>query len=185
MTIKEIVICAFKLLGREDIVSELEGEEISAENAEAVQTMLYCVNAVENELARYYFPKRITESLSSENGEYYFSRFAFRPVKIVSVKAGLCAVSYSRTPYLIKCGSKQIEVEYEYLPEKKELEENSFYNVNELSVELIASGAAAEYCLISGAVQLSKMWESKYRDEVDAARAKSRLAVNIPPRRWV
>lgn len=185
MTIKEIVKCAFKLLGREDIISQIDEGVISAEEADNVQTMLYCVNAVENELARYYFHKTYTQSFSSKKGEYYFSAFEHRPLKILSVKAHGKSVDFSRTPYLIKCEYNEIEVEYEYLPEKKELENGSFYEENELSKELIAYGAAAEYCLISGAVQLSKLWESRYREAIDETRAHSRLAVNIPPRRWV
>ena len=57
MKVKEILIRAFGFLERSDIVSALSaGEDLEGEIKEAEQTLLYCYNAVENELARFYFP---------------------------------------------------------------------------------------------------------------------------------
>lgn len=186
MTIKEIVICAFKLLGRNDIAQTLsDGGTADGECADKLETMLYCVNAVEDELVRYYFPLKKAEEFVSSDGKFAFDKFAERPIKILSVKSAGKETEYSLFPQYLQCGKSCITVEYEYAPQKKALSGISAFDGTAVGEQLIASGAAAEYCLISGAVNLSKTWESHYRCEIDCAREKFRTYAYIPPRRWV
>ena len=75
MTIKDIAVCAFKLLGRSDIAVALSaGSELDNESAEKTEALVYCINAVEDELARYYFPAKWTEELRSADGKFYFKK---------------------------------------------------------------------------------------------------------------
>ena len=49
MTIKDIAVCAFKLLGRSDIAAALSaGSELDNESAEKTEALVYCINAVED-----------------------------------------------------------------------------------------------------------------------------------------
>lgn len=186
MTIKEIAVCAFKMLGRSDIAQTLlSGGTPDGEEAEKTDTLLYCINAVEDELARYYFPVKLTETLSSADGKYYFSAFTNRPVKILSVMADGKNAEYTASAQYILCAEKKITVEYEYAPAKKQLDDKSAFNGTAVGEKLVASGAAAEYCLVAGSIQLAQLWESRYREEIDLARGKFRTHAYIPPRRWV
>lgn len=186
MTIKEIAICAFRILGREDVAQILStGGTLEGESAEKTETLLYCINAVEDELARYYFPVKTAETLTSTDGKFYFSDFANRPVKILSVTADGKNVDYKAFAQYVFCAEKKITVEYEYTPAKKQLTDKSAFDGTAVGEKLIAAGAAAEYCLVSGAVQLAEHWESRYREEIDLARGKFRTHAVIPPRRWV
>lgn len=186
MTIKDIAICAFKLLGRNDLAETLSsGEDLDSEGAEKAETLVYCINAVEDELARYYFPAKYAETLTSTDGKYRFSSFAFRPVKILSVTADGKLVNYSAASQYIICADKKITVEYEYLPAKRCLEDASAFDGTAVGENLVAAGAAAEYSLVSGSVRLAQTWESKYREEIELARDKFRTHAAIPPRRWV
>lgn len=186
MTVKDVIVYAFKLLGREDAAENiLNGEELDKDSGEKQETLLYCYNAVEDELARYYFPLTDTQQFASNSGVYGFDDFNFRPVKILSVKADGKPVKFKIHPKYFRCAEKSVEVEYQYAPDKKQLSDTSAYDGYAVGESLIAAGVLAEYCLISGAVQASKSWESKYREQIDKAQKKHRASITIPPRRWV
>ena len=186
MKIKEIVFTALKLLGRGDIASALEkGETLSEEATRTADSLLYCVNAVIDELARYYFPLVHKEQLYLTLGKVNFSEFTFRPVKILNVTANGKKTEFKVYPQYLTAGGVSIEVEYEYAPDKKGLEDNCDYAGFDVSERLIADGAVAEFCILNGEVSASEYWEGEYRREIDRARSKYRKAAKIPPRRWV
>lgn len=186
MTVQDVIVYAFKLLGRNDIAENiLNYVELDEESSEKKETLLYCYNAVEDELARYYFPLTETEQFESDSGEYYFEKFKFRPVKILSVKAAGKPVDFEIYAKRFKCGRNSVTVEYRYAPDKKQFSGISEYDGYAVNESLIAAGVLAEYCLISGAVQASQSWESKYREQIDRARKKHKPSLSIPPRRWI
>jgi len=186
MTVKDIVIRALRFAGREDIAAALAaGQTVTGEAAETVETVLYCFNAVEDELARYYFPLTATEELFSVTGEFAFSEFSNRPVKILSATEYGKEVEYTLLPDRIKCKATLLNVTYEYAPSKKTLDDDSAFDGLTVSEELAAAGTAAEYCIICGAVQAAETWESRYRRDIDRAQKKTAACASIPPRRWV
>ncbi len=186
MTIKDIAVCAFKLLGRSDIAAALSaGSELDNESAEKTEALVYCINAVEDELARYYFPAKWTEELQSADGKFYFTDFAHRPVKILAVMSDGKTVDFKEYSKYIYCGHKSITVEYEYSPEKRGLEYASAFDGTAVGEGLIACGAAAEYCVVAGSVQLAAYWEGRYRRGIELLRGRMRARCVMPPRRWV
>ena len=186
MTVKDVIVYAFKLLGRDDVAANILNEaELDKESTEKKETLLYCYNAVEDELARYYFPLTETQRLSSNSGKYSFDDFKYRPIKILSVKADGKSVKFSVNTKYLACAEKDVTVEYRYAPDKKQLSNVSEYDGYAVNESLIAAGILAEYCLISGAVQASRSWESRYREQIDKAQKKNRTPLSVPPRRWV
>ncbi len=149
------------------------------------ETLLYCVNAVEDELARYYFPLKATENLSSQSGIYYFKNFAKRCIKILSVTANGKKCGYEVFPEYLRADAEDITVEYGYSPQIKTIDGDSEYDGVKVSENLIAKGAASEFCLIRGEMSLAELWESKYRQEIDLARKNGAAFGTLPPRRWV
>lgn len=189
MTIREVIIGALRRIGREDIAHDLEeGGEPAGENAEVVTTLLYCVNAAEDELARYYFPLKHTEHFSSEDNTFPFSRFSRTPVKILGVKSGRGEVKYKVYGDGIDVGitadEKEIDVTYFYTPKKKTMDENSEYGAL-FDGKITELGAASEYCLLAGETALAEVWETRYREAIDRARRKWEASAYIPPRRWI
>ncbi len=149
------------------------------------ETLLYCVNAVEDELARYYFPLKATENLSSQSGIYYFKNFAKRCIKVLSVTANGKKCGYEVFPEYLRADAEDITVEYWYSPQIKTIDGDSEYDGVKVSENLIAKGAASEFCLIRGEMSLAELWESKYRREIDLARKNGAAFGTLPPRRWV
>lgn len=200
--------CALKYLCRDDLLEKLnaqaeeveeaeDGEEVeeSAESAEIaagptyaedeIQTLLYCVNAVEDELARYYFPLKKSEALQSATGEYPFESFEKRPLRILGVTADGKKTEFESLIGGIRCDKTEICVQYEYSPYKKDLDGESEYDGVTVGANLIAKGAASEFCLIRGETSCAELWESKYRQEIDLAQKSCKTGCAVPPRRWV
>lgn len=186
MSIRDILYSALRRIGREDIAIDMEGGgEPEGEAAEVVQTLIYCINATEDELARYYFPLKCTETLySSENKTFYFADFLHTPVRILEVKSCGRDISYELQTNCIAADAQKIEITYFYTPKKKTLEDESQFGETGDGY-ITALGAAAEYCLICGEASMAEVWETRYREAIDRARKKSDAGAYIPPRRWI
>ncbi|MDE7306904.1 MAG: hypothetical protein K2N33_05885 [Clostridia bacterium] len=186
MRVKDIIISALKILGRADLAQKLsDGGELSAEESEKINTLLYCYNAVEDEVARCYIPLAAQDDLTSGNGEFYYASFIHAPVKIKRVTADGKKIPYEKFPLYLKADAAEIKVEYDYSPRKKALDMGSEFS-DGTGEYLFACGTAAEYCLINGEVEAAALWESKYRQCIDEAQAKLLPQSGyIPPRRWV
>lgn len=186
MKLKDIVACALHFVGRKDVADRLAGEEVAeGECAEAAETMLYCVNAVEDELARCYFPLIYREEKAVSSGKIYFSELSRRPVKITGVRKNGKPLPYELEPQYIQVNADCAEIEYWYTPEKREAEGESAFNGTEVGERLIAEGAASEYCLLNGESLASQVWERRYRESIDKAQRTHRRKHGIPPRRWI
>lgn len=189
MKVKDIISRALNLLGQNDLAAEVEGGAtvFTGENKETVQTLLCCFNAVEDELARFYFTLKTTETFFSYSKKFDYANFVYRPVKILTVtqaKTGR-AVDYTLTTQSILCDETEIAVTYEYAPIKRGLDGDSAFYRAEFGENLITTGICAEYCLIIGCMKEAETWESKYRQEIDATQRKLAPTPYIPPRRWV
>ena len=185
MEVKELIISALNILGRGDLAVQLSGGgELDGEGLETVNTLVYCFNAVEDEVARKYLPLTAKEELSSSNGKFNYTDFSHSPVKIKSVLAGGDAAEFELLPQYIAVNAKKITVEYDYAPSKKQLNGQSDFGA-EVGGRLFALGMAAEYCLVNGEIEAAELWEKKYRDSIDAVQSALPAGGVIPPRRWV
>ena len=182
MTIREIITSALRKIGRDDIAIAMDdGDSPVGEQGDVVDTLLYCVNATEDELARYYFPLVCSETLYSSNGSLKLSSFKHIPVRIISVKSGRRECGYGLDTDTLTVPAGQVEVTYNYVPSKKGMSGSSeFFDGN-----IVVLGAAAEYCLICGEAALAEVWETRYREAIDRAKRQNTKWTHVPPRRWV
>ena len=108
MKVKDIVISALEIIGRSELAKSLAGgEELSAGDSETVNTLLYCFNATEDELARKYMPLSYKEEITSQNGRFYFAAFVHAPVKLKSVTSDGESVSYEIFPEYLKADARK------------------------------------------------------------------------------
>ena len=186
MKIKDIIMRCLRYAGREDINAKLtSGEELDGEQAEAVETLLYCVNAVEDELARCYFPLVTSESMKNSEGVYLYSLFMRKPVRIISVKSNGKDVKYTAEASKLLTDATDIKVKYEYSPDKKELDGVSELDGKKVNEKMLAAGAASEFFLINGEMQQAEFWDGVYNGEIDRVRRKGFAEIRFPDRRWV
>lgn len=183
--VKNAVMSALKLAGREEIADALmHGYIMTDEQTEAVSTMLYCFNAVEDELARKYIPLTKRDEVLAFDGKFAYTALAYTPVRIKRVMVNGVDVEYELFAQYLTADARKVVIEYEYTPDKKTIEGMSEFTSG-VSEYMLALGAAAEYCFINGEVEAAGIWEAKYRREIDSAQKKLPCGGIIPPRRWV
>lgn len=183
MTVNDLIIQTMRLVGRPDCAEHTESPD--DETSRMMHTMLFCYNAVIDELARGYFPLKTCEELESGEGQYRLEDFALTPLKILRVAVGEKAVGWRISPGYLCCDEKKINVEYEYVPAKADFGTTFAYPDYSVSETLVEYGMAAEYMLICGDIQGSEAWESKYRTEIDRLLSLQTVRGRIPPRRWL
>lgn len=186
MRVLDVIASALKNIGRRPLAETLlAGGTADDEETEVVNTMLYCFNAVEDEVARCYLPLVTKETLTSSNGAYSYSNFLHTPVRILHVFDGEKEIGYETYSTGFTADAEKVTVEFEYAPSKKLLTGYSDYWSGVAGEYLFACGAAAEYCLINGEIEAFGLWEEKYRQEIDAAQSRRPSSGGfLPPRRW-
>ncbi|MGN0817576.1 MAG: hypothetical protein ACI4L9_01285 [Candidatus Coproplasma sp.] len=184
MIVNELIIQTMRLVGRNDC-AELMSDTPDSETNRMMHTMLFCYNAVIDELARGYFPLKTSEEMESEVGQYRLENFSLTPLKILRVTSGEKQVEWRILFGYLGCAEKKITVEYEYVPAKASVESDFVYPDYYVSDTLVTYGMAAEYMLICGDIDGSAAWESKYRAEIDRLLSLQTVRGRIPPRRWL
>ncbi|MBO5328015.1 MAG: hypothetical protein J6B04_02440 [Clostridia bacterium] len=183
MLVKNVIISALTALERHDICSCLkDGASLSVENAQTVETLMHCYNAVEDELARLYFPLIDEYETETDNGEVQYADFPNVPIKILAITANGKKVKFKLSVKHLKTCAKNVRVRYAYSPKKKTIEEQCEV-LNTVGERLISYGVLAEYCLICGLLESAESWESKYREEIRALQNFG--GGKIPQRSWV
>lgn len=186
MTVKEIICDALLLLGRSDVVEEYShGNAMDVEKRQAVKTLLYCFNAVADELARAYFPLKTRERVNVNDGKISVFGLERKPVRILSVESDGRKVNWRVYPEYIRVDANDVVVEYEYCPEEKSENDDAVFGDVIVGARTVVYGMASEYCLINGEIESANAWESKYRQEIDKALCSQKVRGRIPPRRWV
>ena len=186
MKVRDIIASALKLIGRSELVSDLSNPSSSAQEdaQEVTDTLLYCFNAVEDELARKYIPLVESEEMSSTDTRFLYSAFKHYPVKIRRVTVDNKPVTFDVFTKYMSVQAKKIAVEYEYAPTRKNINDVSEYG-DEVGEYLFALGIAAEYSVINGEAEMADIWEKKYRTQLDRVQHTLPVCANIPPRRWI
>ena len=186
MKVIDAIASALLLLGRPELVPYIEDPSNSTyEDADdVVETLLYCFNAVEDELARKYIPLVASEEMSSGNNQFLFSGFKRCPLKINRVTADDKTVPFEVYAEYLSVHADKIVVKYEYAPSKKRLADISDYG-DEVGIYLIALGMASEYCVINGEAEMAEIWEKRYRAYLDKVQRTLPVCAHIPPRRWI
>ncbi|MDE7439256.1 MAG: hypothetical protein K2N23_01925 [Clostridia bacterium] len=184
MKVKDVIASALNLLGRADLVSALTSGYFDDEGRELINTLLYCFNAVEDELARKYIPLTAKEEMVSATMRYYYSTFQHIPVKIKKVTADGVELKFEIYSLYMLTSAKIIVTEYEYAPTRKKLDGDSDFG-DEVGEYLLALGIAAEYSFINGEAEMAAQWEKKYRARLDSIQHALPACEKIPPRRWI
>ena len=185
MKVRDVITAALRLLGRAELAEAVAAKVIlTGEFAETVNTLLYCFNAVEDELARKYIPLNASETMVSPDGDFYYKGFEHSPVTVKRVICGGEDIKFEVFPLFLRAGVEKVTVVYEYAPAKKFIDGESDFGA-EVGERRMALGAAAEYCLINGEVEAAEIWENKYRSEIDSVQNKLPVCGSLPRRRWV
>ena len=186
MKVKDVIASALRLIGRAELIDDLSNPWNSdyEDAEEVVNTLLYCFNAVEDELSRKYIPLVASEEMLSPDTKFSYSDFQRYPVRIKRVTVDGKRVDFEVFPKYLQVRAKKIVTEYEYLPKRKKIDGDSDYDES-VGEYLIALGIASEYSVINGEAEMADIWGKRYREQLDRVQRSLHVCENIPPRRWV
>ena len=184
MKVKDVIASALRLIGRVEVISALTSGSADAGDRELIDTLLYCFNAVEDELARKYIPLVVREQMISPDTRFFYSTFAHNPLKIRRVTVDGQTLPFEVFAKYMVVNAEEIVTEYEYAPSRKTIDQISDYG-DEVGEYLIALGIASEYSIINGEAEMADRWEKKYRAQLDGVQRTLPICASIPPRRWI
>lgn len=121
------------------------------------EELLECFNLVENELALDYLPLYATHSCNDQ--VVHYDEFEYVPVRII-----LCNCRFKIYPTYIEAKENITEVQYVYLPKKKELHDECSYNKEVLNC--LVAGIISEYLNSQGFYDEGYAWGRKYKKEI-------------------
>ncbi|MGN1060204.1 MAG: hypothetical protein ACI4QN_00575 [Candidatus Coproplasma sp.] len=186
MMVKEIICQALRLVGRDDAADAIVGTaELSAEVTRIKNAFLTYFNSVVDELARGYFPPSAQEEVTFTNGKKSLSSFSRRVVRIKKILVGDKAIEWHILAGYLYADVENATVYYEYAPNPLKEGDEFFYPEFAVSERLVQYGMAAEHYLVLGCADESRLWEERYRDEIEALIARCTVKPRIPPRRWI
>ena len=186
MKVIDIITYSLRLIGRPQLIPHIRDTSNAGDedSDDVIETLLYCFNAVEDELARKYVPLVACEEMVSDDNRFYYSEFKHSPLKIKKVTVDGKSVAYKLLAKFMEVEANRVKVEYEYAPTRKRVDDNSDFG-EEVGEYIISLGIAAEYSVINGEAEMADRWEQKYREKLDLLRRTLPVCASIPPRRWV
>lgn len=184
MTIKDVLSQAAFLLGKDELVSYLKGENGYESQASEAAALLKCYNIVENEIALDYIPLTAEQTVSVLAGKIYYTVLTHTPVSVLSVTDTYGnKLPFTIYPEYVQTKSGARVIDYTYAPTAKTLTGNCEYG-NRVSLRVFAYGVACEYCLINGRYEEALVWDRKYKDALLCVAALNRPHI-VRARRWV
>ncbi len=186
MTVKEVICAALRLAGRDDAAEAIDGgETLTAEYQRTKNAFLAYLNSVLDELARAYFPLEYEQEVSFADGRKPLSSFPRRIIRIKKVTVGGKPAEWRISSGYLCVGAESAVVVYEYAPDALGENDTFTYPVYAVGEKLAEYGMVAEHYLVLGCAEESRLWEERYRQEIEAILCRSTVRNRIPPRRWV
>lgn len=186
MKVKDVITSALRLIGRAELIDDISYPSDSdyGDAEEVISTLLYCFNAVEDELARKYIPLVASEEMLSPDTKFPYSDFKHYPLRVKRVTVDGSRADFEVFPKYLQVRARKITAEYEYVPARKKIDGDSDYDES-VGEHLLALGIVSEYSVINGEAEMADVWEKKYREQIDKVQRSLHVCENIPPRRWV
>ena len=187
MLVSDVIKTALAFLNRQDAADKITDGTYSSDTevSKLITALMHCFNAVEDELARVFFPLANEETIVCAGGKMYYTSFAKSPYKILSLAKSGGQVEYTLYPTYIEVETGVYTVKYLYAPAPKALTDESDFPGYPIGERMLAYGIASEYCLIAGDVEAAESWESRYRAEIERFRPHEKAKGTIPSRYWI
>ncbi|MGN1234417.1 MAG: hypothetical protein ACI4U2_00360, partial [Christensenellaceae bacterium] len=137
-----------------------------------VDKLIDAYNVVEQDIAVNYQALVKRESVSSTDGNIYYSSLSAPLVNVLRIEKTGAETVYRIYPDRIETEEGTLDLIYCYLPRTKQIEDESECMPN-IPLAVIAYGVAAEYHMMNGLFSEATAYEKRYQDGLLAARAVS------------
>ena len=192
MKVRDVAGLAAVLLQKCELLNTgvFEAEQTDAQAQETVDTnrelglLVRCVNLAAKEIACDYLPLTHTQKIVCTDGVVPYAVFEKPLLEIKSWKnlkgAGMSYFTFSDR---VEVRPGEYEVSYTFVPENKEFFDELDFGGTKITDRVLAYGAAAEFCLISGLYDDALIWERRYKDALTVAARRTETTF-LPRRRW-
>ena len=177
MTVKDIIKASATLIGRDEIVGQLNGTQSCVEAQRSVDKMVELLNLVIGELYSSYIP------LVTSEGRVYYDNLSKIAIKINKVFSAQNVELYFdvRSTYL-QTDSGNVTIEYQFVPKKYALSDTIDYTEKDVPMHALVYGLCAEFCLSEARFEQAVAHHKRYVDAISqVVKLKS---VNIKERSW-
>lgn len=171
MKIKEIIQLADAFLQTElppalFNKSALDEELMAALSVKPLSLLLSCVNLTLSEAAAEYLPLVSRQKVTVLEGKIPYSAFEKDIVTLLRVmdKGGNRLRYRYRPDYIEVDNMGECDAVYSYRPSYKGFLEEAEKGSSALTARIVAYGAAAEYCLITGRYEEAVTWDKRYKE---------------------
>lgn len=162
--------CSWQLA---EVCEALEGDgEYPAAAAGEIDRLTRCLNLVLNEAACDYLPLKTEEEVISVGGEISLGALSKPVIDIYAVRAeDGSSVSYkSYFDRITLAAPGKYTIEYSYAPVRLTLR-TTLRIRSAFRPECLHTGAACEYCIISGMTDEAVLWDKRFKDALGIAGA--------------
>ena len=166
MIVRDIVRSSALILGRNDVVSYLNGENNSStDTLECVNSLTNLCSLVLNELASTYLPMIRKETVTFVNNRQPFNQLAAKLTRMIAIyDMNGEKVDFSLDDNYILANVGKCIIEYEYSPKNYGLEETIGYSEKQISASVLAYGVASEYSITQGQFEQAVMLHKRFVD---------------------
>ena len=156
-------------------------ENLDTQSQKDINLILSSMNEVLSDIATDYLPLVCSENIEVTDGTFDLKTLENSFYKLVRVKTNK---PYHLDFETLKIANGIYEVDYLYLPEIYEIDDDITEFDSRLTIYALCYGIAGEYCLISGNYSESELWNSRYENAMDVATS-HRALFSLKKRRWV
>ena len=182
----DIIKIACDFTGNDELALKLDEEDdvLTSQESKVLNTLLKCLNLIQNEVACEYIPLMAEETVTTKDFKVDFSAFEKRPISIVWAKdrLGRNIRFKAFADYLMIFGG-HAKVKYCYMPDEITSLEGEIAQPL-LPMRIYAYGVAREFFLLQNLGDDADIWEVRFKDSL-CVFAKKKHEVKMPCRRWL
>ena len=169
--LKDILIKSAELLGRDDIIAELNNPSNQTNNSlqnDIARLISYYNFIVQNLCENYFQIECIDKIKSNKDRKIYLSSFSYQPLKILSIKDENTSrfFTLNSTHILVPNPNTIYEVNYSYVPDQI-LDLNSCEILpKNLPQKIVCYGIVSEFLASKNLYDESVFWNNKFMFEI-------------------
>ena len=187
--LKDILIKSAELLGRDDIIAELNNPTNQTNNSlqNDILRLISYYNFVVQNLCENYFQIEHTDTLkSNKDRKIYLSSLSFQPSKILSVKKENSNQFFSTysTYILVPNSSVIYNINYSYIPDQiLDINSKEILPKN-LSQKIVCYGIVSEFLACKNLFNESVFWNNKFMFEIYKSKTNSNKRLKATFKLW-
>lgn len=186
MTVSEIIKIACDFTGNEELASMLDNGEksFSSGQQKTIDTLVKCLNLVQNEIATDYIPLVAFEDVVATEFKVDYSKFAHKPIAVIWAKDRFGRnLRFKALPEYLMLFASKAKIKYNYLPQQiTSIDQTLPQSI--VPMRIYAYGVAREYFLMQNLSDDADIWEVRFKDSLFLF-ARKKHEVKMPCRRWI